>query len=163
MSPALSAALQTMMEAPGATPVIVPRVPSPATVPAVCIGGIDLDNLPAVLAAGARNVSVAEPNPHGSEIGSLQLHTPWALPAFVGIAAAEVLDPMVPIVAAGDTTFHDVAGVEIPLSAGIDRKTIYGKVIDCAGNESEVAAAVAYVMPATTACVTATPWRRNGA
>jgi hypothetical protein len=46
------------------------------------------------------------------------MHTPWALPAFAGVGATETFDPMVPIVADGITTFHDVAGVEVRLTTG---------------------------------------------
>ena len=69
-------------------------------------------------AAGARNVSVAEPNPAGWDVGSLQLHTPWVLTAFAAVGVADTFDPSVPIVADGDTTFHEVAGVEVRVTTG---------------------------------------------
>ena len=68
-------------------------------------------------AAGARNVSLAETNP-GPNLGSLQLHTPWALTAFAGIGTTDSFDPSVPIVADGATTFHDVDGVTVRLTTG---------------------------------------------
>jgi hypothetical protein len=72
----------------------------------------------ALVAAGARNVSVAEPAPFGWPIGSLQLHTPLALSAFAGVGPAGSFDPTVPIVADGVTAFDTVDGVEIRLTTG---------------------------------------------
>jgi hypothetical protein len=71
-----------------------------------------------LVAAGGRNVAVAEPAPVGWEIGSLMLATPWALPAFVAVGPAALLDPMVPIVADGDTTFHQIGNVTVRVTSG---------------------------------------------
>jgi hypothetical protein len=71
-------------------------------------------------AAGARNVSVAEPAPFGYPIGAIQFNTPWALNGFAAIGPVDSFDPMVPIVADGETTFHDVDGVEVRLTTGLE-------------------------------------------
>ena len=55
----------------------------------------------ALVAVGARIVSVAEPAPPGSPIGSIQFHTRMALSAFAMVGSADSFDPMVPIVADG--------------------------------------------------------------
>lgn len=72
----------------------------------------------ALTAAGARNVSVAEPAAYGSPIGSIQFHTPNALIAFAAVGAVDAFDPMVPIVADGETILHTVDGVEVRVTAG---------------------------------------------
>ena len=72
----------------------------------------------ALTAIGARNVSVAEPAQVGYPIGTIQFNTQQALGAFAVIGPADVFDPMVPIVADGESTFSSVDGVEIRLTVG---------------------------------------------
>ena len=72
----------------------------------------------ALLAVGARNVSVAEPAPVGYPIGTIQFNTPLALGAFAVIGPADSFDPMVPIVPDGESSFSTVGGAEIRLTVG---------------------------------------------
>ncbi len=74
----------------------------------------------ALRAAGARLVSVAEPAPFGWEIGTIQFHTPSALPALAGVGPTTAFDPMVPIVADAESSTHDVDGVEVRLTTGLE-------------------------------------------
>ena len=75
--------------------------------------GIDV-----LLASGARLVSVAEPASVGYEIGSIQFHTPLALPAIATVGPADLFDPAAPIVADGEHTHRDVGGVTMRVSTG---------------------------------------------
>ncbi len=72
----------------------------------------------ALRAVGARNVSIAEPAPPGSPIGSIQFHTPQSLIAFAAVGTVDSFDPMVPIVADGETSLRTIDGVEVRVSAG---------------------------------------------
>lgn len=74
----------------------------------------------ALTAVGARNVSVAEPAPYDSSIGTIQFNTPIALSAFAVIGPADAYDPMVPIVADGVTTFEQVDGVRVRSTVGME-------------------------------------------
>lgn len=69
-------------------------------------------------AAGARNVSVAEPAPFGSVFGSVQLNTHLGLPMIAAVAPADAFDPMVPILSGG-SVFEQVGGVQVRVTAGL--------------------------------------------
>jgi hypothetical protein len=72
----------------------------------------------ALTAVGGRNVSVAEPASFGSQIGSIQFHTPEALIAFATVGTVDSFDPMEPITVDGESSLHRVDGVEVRVTAG---------------------------------------------
>jgi hypothetical protein len=73
-----------------------------------------------LVAAGARNVSVAEPAPGGYPVGTIQFNTPMALSVLAVVGPADAYDPMAPIVTDGDTSFTDVGGVRVRLTVGVE-------------------------------------------
>lgn len=74
----------------------------------------------ALRAAGARLVSVAEPASFGWEIGAIQFHTPLALAALADVGPTTVFDPMVPIVADGTSSTHEVDDIELRVTTGLE-------------------------------------------
>lgn len=65
-----------------------------------------------LVAAGARNVSVAEPASVGSEIGSIQFVTPLGLHLVAIVAPPDRFDPGAPIVE-GEMVTQQIGGVEV--------------------------------------------------
>ena len=67
-------------------------------------------------AAGARNVSVAQPPEFGSEEGFLQFVSPRGLIGVADVAPADWFDPMVPRYLDGVTTVRTVGGVDLRIT-----------------------------------------------
>lgn len=105
-----------------AWPADVPRFDDLPVTNAAQRYGID-----ALLQAGARNVSVAEPAEVGSEVAAIQLITPLGLHLVATVAPPEWFDPAAPIIE-GEMVVIDAGGVDVYVTSAAPGSYAVGSV-----------------------------------